>query len=481
MLLVATASASSMMPSLSKTAKAQGDGRMAAVACCGADRSASIAALGSGTVLKGPTPVAVLDAASSVSDGALAVAASQVVLLEVRVADLVERGPNGLDQLRPLLQRSLRLSPTGPKKLLLLAVVDAESSELSEGAVSALAAQQLEELWGGLGVPEGASAFEDALELQCVFLPHPKAAQFASSVEQLKARFADAGASAYLFSDGRYTANAAALLESAESLNALPAPAQSTPESPAAVHAAYTCLVALDGATKEFQKGLSALKKAADASVVPDFGEQASALLDDALDKYDAATEALKPHKARAASRDALKANLRRALLPPFRKQVSALQKQTLAKFRQKLAALRPSAEVEVELAALRKDLTMGYEAQAEQLAPADKSLGFSDVFERRELYETFVQGCQAHVENLRVQGLYLPTKRVVFPVDFSAHWLMLNPFGKDARYDAVGPGDKPLFRPTASPMRLRATGGYKPSSQLQDPKRMVFTDKMMK
>lgn len=322
MLLVATASASSMMPSLSKTAKAQGDGRMAAVACCGADRSASIAALGSGTVLKGPTPVAVLDAASSVSDGALAVAASQVVLLEVRVADLVERGPNGLDQLRPLLQRSLRLSPTGPKKLLLLAVVDAESSELSEGAVSALAAQQLEELWGGLGVPEGASAFEDALELQCVFLPHPKAAQFASSVEQLKARFADAGASAYLFSDGRYTANAAALLESAESLNALPAPAQATPESPAAVHAAYTCLVALDSATKEFQKGLSALKKAADASVVPDFGEQASALLDDALDKYDAATEALKPHKARAASRDALKANLRRALLPPFRKQV---------------------------------------------------------------------------------------------------------------------------------------------------------------
>ena len=41
---------------------------------------------------------------------------------------------------------------------------------------------------------------------------------------------------------------------------------------------------------------------------------------------------------------------------------------------------------------------------------------------------------CEAHVENLRVQGLYLPVKSVQLPLDFSAHWLMLNPFGKDAK-----------------------------------------------
>ena len=30
---------------------------------------------------------------------------------------------------------------------------------------------------------------------------------------------------------------------------------------------------------------------------------------------------------------------------------------------------------------------------------------------------------CEAHVENLRVQGLYLPVKSVQLPLDFSAHW----------------------------------------------------------
>ena len=37
------------------------------------------------------------------------------------------------------------------------------------------------------------------------------------------------------------------------------------------------------------------------------------------------------------------------------------VQKQTLAKFRQKLGATRPSAEVEVELASLVKELKAGY------------------------------------------------------------------------------------------------------------------------
>ena len=190
-LLWLSAAAASSLLTLSKSAKTQGESRMAAVACCGADRSASVAALGetkrSGVaLLEGDTTLALLDAHSSVPDSALAVAASQVVLLEVRAADLVEHGPNGLAQLLPLLQRSVRLSPDAPKKLLLLAVVDAEDSGASESEISSLASKQLEQLCARVKPPEGAAA--PAFELQCCFLPHPKASQFSASVGQLKAR-----------------------------------------------------------------------------------------------------------------------------------------------------------------------------------------------------------------------------------------------------------------------------------------------------
>ena len=105
------AAASSMMPQLSKTAQIKGDGRLAAVACCGADRSAISAALGATkpsavAVVEGSTTLALLDGQASVAEGALAVAASQVVLLEVRLADLTEDGPNGVSQAAPLILAS---------------------------------------------------------------------------------------------------------------------------------------------------------------------------------------------------------------------------------------------------------------------------------------------------------------------------------------------------------------------------------------
>ena len=105
------AAASSMMPSLSKTAQIKGDARMTAVACCGADRSAISAALGATkpsavSVVEGSTTLALLDGHTSLAEGSLAVAASQVVLLEVRLADLTEDGPNGVSQAAPLILAS---------------------------------------------------------------------------------------------------------------------------------------------------------------------------------------------------------------------------------------------------------------------------------------------------------------------------------------------------------------------------------------
>jgi len=290
---ISAAAASSMMPQLSKTAQIKGDGRLAAVACCGADRSAISAALGATkpsavAVVEGSTTLALLDGQTSVAEGALAVAASQVVLLEVRLADLTEDGPNGVSQaapliilasatctctctststststctstststctstcpyygsthylgsseaalrlpvlqhaprrcrtacmsyrmhvlphafmpvvlpvllpasqLVPLLRRSVRLAADAPKKLLLLAVVDHEPTDASEAELTAIAAAQLEQLWSRVHGPEvDAPAAADVFELQCVFLPHPKAPAFGAAAEGLKGTVVEA-------------------------------------------------------------------------------------------------------------------------------------------------------------------------------------------------------------------------------------------------------------------------------------------------
>ena len=206
------------MPQLSKTAQIKGDGRLAAVACCGADRSAISAALGATkpsavAVVEGPTTLALLDGQTSVAEGALAVAASQVVLLEVRLADLTEDGPNGVSQLVPLLRRSVRLAADAPKKLLLLAVVDHEPSDASEAEITAIAAAQLEQLWSRVhGAEVDAPAASDVFELQCAFLPHPKAPDFGAAAEGLKGTVVEAA--------GRYSAVGAALAEAADALGA---------------------------------------------------------------------------------------------------------------------------------------------------------------------------------------------------------------------------------------------------------------------
>ena len=91
----------------------------------------------------------------------------------------------------------------------------------------------------------------------------------------------------------------------------------------------------------------------------------------------------------------------------------------------------------------------------------------------------------KAHVQTLQVQGLYLSKAENRLPVDFAAHWLAPHPFGRDSRYDPVSADDMPAYRPQASPMKLRATDGYRPRSKMHDakeadPKSMIFTDKMM-
>ena len=275
LLQCAAVSGKNLVASVAGGLKAQGDTPIVAIACCGAGRatpSVVTSAVGAGTgavslVADAHTPLALLDAgadADADADSTSAVASCDVLALEVRFTDLVERTPHGLAQLGPLLQRSVKLRDLRPQpKLLLLTVTDYDKSEASEAAVTAFVAAELKAIVAGLALPEGADlSVADLLQLHCVFLPSASAAPDAYDAALARLREALLGTddSPSLF-DGRLSSPASAVV-SCMGQAAERAPGVSLAAPPADVHAAYQCGLLAEAAAREFQKGASALRKA---------------------------------------------------------------------------------------------------------------------------------------------------------------------------------------------------------------------------
>lgn len=257
------------------------------------------------------------------------------------------------------------------------------------------------------------------------------------------------------------------------------------PASPAEVHAAYSCGLLAEAAAREFQKGAASLRKAADGALLADFGEQASSLVEEAVARFDADAERFKGAAPVAAARSALAEQLQRALYGPYRKQLAALQRTTLSRFRAKVQASKPAADIEVTMKGLVDEAMAAFDTSAKGLLPG--GVRWTYTYERATVLESMQETALAHVQTLQTQGLYLSKKGGRMPVDFSAHWLLPHPFGRDSRYDPITSSDEPAYKPQAAPMKLRATDGYKPKARLTDPdikeadpKGMVFTDKMM-
>jgi len=480
-LAVALAQAKDFVPGLSSALSKLGDTRVATVACCSAGSTPVLSAsLGDGLVMASATALALVKE-PGVADASLAVAASDVVLLELRQDDLIQDGPHGIGQLAPLLQRSLRLQHLKPnKKLLLVVVVDADEEEATSAQLAQLARGAAGRVWDGLLKPAdcAVTSLDEMFELELCTLPPAayEADEHRSALEALKARFTSADADTYFFAEGRYSSSSSSAALTLSSLADQPPPlgAQEAP-TPSEARAAYSCAAIAEAATKQFSRGLSALKKESESAYLADFGEKAGALLDECFARYDEGCGALNGAAAVASTRMALRLQLIRALHAPFRKQLMQLQKQAMEKFSQKIAALKPSAEVEAELKQMTKVASDAFVKQAEQLLPSGVEWSYS--YEKSTLGAILDEQATNHVETLRVQGLYLPKTGQKIPVDFSAHYLMLSPFGQDSRYDGISSRDKPKFRPQASPMQLRATNGYK--AKLKGPEEMVFKEKL--
>jgi len=492
MLLVASAHAKSLVTSAGGSLKGLGDAPVVPIVCCGAGRVAGAPSVMAEALGAKPTSpvvvvssesatVALLDVESaSAADSAAAATACDVLALEVRLADLVSSSAHGLSQLQPLLQRCVRLRDVRAKpKQLLVTVKDFDNRQVSEAEVSAFVAKQVDELVANLALPEDGEAASAAmlLQVQCLFLPSKRRALDAyedalGSVKAALTSAASSPASAFL-----------ACIDQAAEL----APPATPSAPPSEVHAAYQCGLLAEAAARDFQKGASALRKAGDAGLLSDFGERATTLLNDAVARFDVDSTSFKGAAPVAAARAALSEQLQRVLYGPYRKQMAMLQKQTVGKFRAKVAAQKPSADIEVQMAKLLAEATEGFNEAAKALMP--EGIGWSYTYERQAVVDMMEEAARLQVQTFQVQGLYLSKSGHKMPVDFSAHWLLPHPFGRDSRYDPITSSDEPTFKPHASPMNMRATDGYKPRSKLKDPnldpsaidpKGMIFTDKMM-
>ena len=147
------------------------------------------------------------------------------------------------------------------------------------------------------------------------------------------------------------------------------------------------------------------------------------------------------------------------------------------------VSATKPSVEIEAQLKSLLDEATAAFDTSASALLPS--GVRWTYAYERASVVESMADLAKSHVQTLQVQGLYLSKENNQLPVDFSAHWLLPHPFGRDSRYDPVSADDSPRYKPEASPMKLRATDGYRPKTRTRDPreadpKSMIFTDKMM-
>lgn len=326
--------------------KGVGEGRVATVACCGASKLGGAPLLSTSQscqrveVVPGATALALV-CGEDVAEQSIALASSDVVLLELRQSDLEADGPHGMAQLAPLLQRSLPLRGLKPQKKLLVLAVQQDDEPVPKKQLEAFAFAALDRVWAGLRMPDGKPIpLADVFETSFALIPAGAGADKATAA--LAARFRDAARPDYLFRQGAWSTPADKALSTLTAVGqADHVPGETAYAASDALLAYHSAQVA-ERAAKSFAKGLAALRKASEASPLPDFGERLAALVADTMAKFDSDAQALQNGLAQnspttGAARAALLAQLARGTAPTCRRQLALLQLSTRDKFMQKL------------------------------------------------------------------------------------------------------------------------------------------------
>jgi hypothetical protein len=361
------------------------------------------------------TPIVIFNVAgASEADMTVAAAAAEVLSLEVRFDDLVKRTPHGLSQLRPLLRRS--------KPSILVVVTDFDASEASEAEVSAFVARELDDLAKSMEV--SVSDWKP----ECVCLPSRTSAEYEDALSHLRETLT---AKARTLSNPAF-ASLATIQETARLAISPPSSA-----APSEVHASYKASQCAKEALRQFRADAVEIQTASDSGLMVDFGGQAAAVIDNALETFDALAADNTLSVVVVSTRQALVEQMHRMIYGSFRKQLVTLQRACLEQFVKKVEATPPCADLEARLEKELSEALKEFEILASQLIPPGADWSYS--YERTAVFDLMGDVATEHVQNHQIQGMYVSQKKKKIPVEFSAHWLTMNPFTRPwkKRFDA--------------------------------------------
>lgn len=301
----------------------------------------------------------------------LALALADALVFNVWAADLGRYEAAGYAQLSSIFMEHVRIfRDEEPVKTLIVFVIRDHDDESPLESLKQIVMQDMDGLWSQIDA-DGAK-LSDLFDFEFVSLPHirHRSAEFDSAVSSLASRFSDSSRDDYLLApiysrkvptEGLYNYAEVVWKDTLQD-KAVELPGRKD------LVAAYRCDVAYDAQQRPSLSQLNRWTSDVDRGrTVSSFGSKASALLDTALERYDADTLAHASSAIRAKKRAELQSSLQARIRSLFNKQILLLQNAALQRFKNILLdnVSNPEYETETPVALRRVDEWFARNAEA--------------------------------------------------------------------------------------------------------------------
>lgn len=311
----------------------------------------------------------------------LALALADALVFNVWAADLGRYEAAGYAQLSTIFMEHVRIfRDEEPVKTLIVFVIRDHDDDSPLQSLRDIVMQDMDGLWSQIDT-DGASLSE-LFDFEFVSLPHlrHRADEFDSAVSELGARFSDESRDDYLLdpvysrkvpAEGLYNYVEVVWKDTLQDKN-LELPGRKD------LVAAYRCDVAYDAQQRPSLAQLNRWTTDVDRGrTVPSFGNKASALLDAALERYDADTLPHASSSIRAKKRGELQSSLQARIRSLFNKQILLLQNAALQRFKNILLDNVSNSEYETETPVALRRVDEWFARNAEALLVPSMRLSF--------------------------------------------------------------------------------------------------------
>jgi Root hair defective 3 GTP-binding protein (RHD3) len=327
-------------------------------------------------------------------------ALADALVFNVWAADLGRYEAAGYSLLRTVFLEYSRMFAHDPMKTLIVVVIRDHDDGSSLDSLKNLLLEDIRSIWSGIDAPDDMT-LDTAFDFDFVSLPNirHRAEEFQTAVDDLAARFSDVNHPEYLVDD-KYSKHvpsegfctyAETVWQEMDNDKDVELPSKKD------LVAAYRCDVAYDAQQRPALSQLTRWTTDVDRGrTIAAFGDKATGILNNALEKYDRDTASHAASAVRAKKRTELQSALQARIRALFNKQILLLQNAALARFKEILlsavADSEPISEVETQASVQRVD--EWFARKAESLLVPSMRLSFRAArLEVQNALQTFGEG----------------------------------------------------------------------------------------